>query len=187
MNHAPTFDPNIINPEPVTEEYKLPYEAEISKNPSIEEMKKLVVEDRVRPQMKTGNREWRRNPGARSGANNMNMLCDTIEELWERDEGARISAGEKDRFIYIFLQILNHFSLLACLVERVKSFQHQSFVMDMSERLNALNNDSGVGSTASSNNGTSSSTDLEGQDLDSRTQSIELTEREPLVNLNQNP
>ena len=102
MNHAPTFDPNIINPEPVTEEYKLPYEAEISKNPSIEEMKKLVVEDRVRPQMKTGNREWRSNPGARSGANNMNMLCDTIEELWERDEGARISAGEKDRFIYLF-------------------------------------------------------------------------------------
>jgi len=167
LNHAPTFDPNIINPEPVTEEYKLPYEAEISKNPSIEEMNKLVVEDRVRPQMKTGNREWRSNPGARSGANNMNMLCDTIEELWERDEGARISA--------------------ACLVERVKSFQHQSFVMDMSERLNALNNDSGVGSTASSNNGTSSSTDLEGQDLDSRAQSIELTEREPLVNLNQNP
>ena len=59
--------------------------------------------------------------------------------------------------------------------------------MDMSERLNALNMDSGVGSTASSNNGTSSSTDLDGQDLDSRAQSIELTEREPLVNLNQNP
>ena len=88
------MDPNIINPDPVTEEYKLPYEAEISKNPTIDEMYKLVVEDRIRPQMKTGSREWKSNPGARSGANNMNMLCDTIEELWERDEGARISAGK---------------------------------------------------------------------------------------------
>lgn len=70
--------------------------------------------------------------------------------------------------------------------ERVRTFQHQSFVIDMNERLNALNMDSGVGSTASSNNGTSSS-DLEGQGLDSRAQSTEMTEMEPLVNLNQNP
>jgi len=177
INHT-QHDQNIINDDGgviAVEEYKLPYEAEISHNPSIEQMLKLVVDEKIRPQMKTGCHSWRIN--SLHGRSPMYELCDTIEDLWEREEGARISA--------------------ACLVERVRGLQHRTFVSGMERDLNALNNpvpppgivpppDSGVGSAASSNNGNSIS-DVESQELLEVSRGQSSTETAPLVNLNFDP
>ena len=54
-------------------------------------MLKLVVDEKIRPQMKTGCHSWRIN--SLHGRSPMYELCDTIEDLWEREEGARISAA----------------------------------------------------------------------------------------------
>ena len=63
----------------------------------------LVVEDKVRPQLKTGSKSWR----VRTGSN-MDTLCDTIEDLWEHEEGCRIAS--------------------ATLVARIRSLQHRAHI-----------------------------------------------------------
>ena len=76
-------------------EYKLPFEAEIS-NPSLEQMRDLVVNQKRRPVLKDA---WRSHPG-------MAALCDTIEECWDQDAEARLSAS--------------------CVMERIRSFQRMN-------------------------------------------------------------
>ena len=93
------------------EEYKLPYEAEIPNNPTlgkvnmylysviiilsydnfklllfIDQMKKLVADNKVRPQLKTGTFCWKSQPRT-------NFLCEIITDLWDHEEKARISAA----------------------------------------------------------------------------------------------
>ena len=76
-------------------EYKLPFEAEIS-NPSLEQMRDLVVNQKRRPVLKDA---WRSHPG-------MAALCDTIEECWDQDAEARLSAS--------------------CVMERIRTFQRMN-------------------------------------------------------------
>ena len=81
----------------------------------------LVVNKKLRPKIKPS---WRLHPG-------MSLLCDTIEECWDHDAEARLSAS--------------------CVVERVRDFRSRTL-------LNTLTTDSGVGSTAdSSTNGNDTS------------------------------
>ena len=64
-------------------------------------MLKLVVDEKIRPQMKTGCHSWRIN--SLHGRSPMYELCDTIEDLWEREEGARISAACLGNFLFTYL------------------------------------------------------------------------------------
>lgn len=65
-------------------EYKLPFEEEVGFNPSIEDMKELVVDKCHRPHIKA---EW-----LRQHSNEMKLIAQTIEECWDIDLDARISA-----------------------------------------------------------------------------------------------
>ena len=90
-------------------EYKLPFEAEIS-NPSLEQMRDLVVNQKRRPVLKDA---WRSHPG-------MAALCDTIEECWDQDAEARLSAS--------------------CVMERIRSFQRMALAPPTNEEyMNAVN------------------------------------------------
>jgi len=64
-------------------DYKLPFEAEASPHPSLEEISDLVVNRKVRPDLK---KSWRQHPG-------LSILCDTVEECWDHDAEARLSAS----------------------------------------------------------------------------------------------
>jgi len=64
-------------------DYRLPFEAEASPHPSLEEISDLVVNQKVRPEIKES---WRMHPG-------LSVLCDTIEESWDHDAEARLSAS----------------------------------------------------------------------------------------------
>ena len=64
-------------------DYKLPFEAEASPHPSLEEISDLVVNRKVRPELK---KSWRQHPG-------LSILCDTVEECWDHDAEARLSAS----------------------------------------------------------------------------------------------
>ena len=64
-------------------EYKLPFEAEASPHPSLEEISDLVVTRKVRPELK---KQWRNHPG-------FSVLSETIEECWDHDAEARLSAS----------------------------------------------------------------------------------------------
>ena len=68
-------------------------------------MLKLVVDEKIRPQMKTGCHSWRIN--SLHGRSPMYELCDTIEDLWEREEGARISAACLGNFFIFILSNSN--------------------------------------------------------------------------------
>ena len=64
-------------------DYKLPFEAEASPHPSLEEISDLVVTRKVRPELR---KAWRGHPG-------LSVLCDTVEECWDHDAEARLSAS----------------------------------------------------------------------------------------------
>lgn len=65
------------------EEYRLPLEEEVGTHPSLEEMQDVVVSKKLRPAFKD---QWRKHPG-------LCTMCDTIEECWDHDPEARLSAG----------------------------------------------------------------------------------------------
>ncbi|XP_072021244.1 activin receptor type-2A-like [Amphiura filiformis] len=65
------------------DEYMLPFEEEVGLAPSIEEMQDCVVHKRVRPTIRE---HWLKNAG-------LEALCETIEECWDHDAAARLSAG----------------------------------------------------------------------------------------------
>jgi len=95
----------------------------------------------------------------------MSLLCDTIEECWDHDAEARLSAS--------------------CVVERVRDFQHRSFSNNIADRLNALNVDSGVGSAASTaTDDTDNNSSSLADDLDTNVDGHH--EMTPLFILNQN-
>lgn len=66
-----------------SEQYRLPLEEEVGSHPSLEEMQEAVVQRKLRPQIPP---QWRNHPG-------MLVLCDTMEECWDHDAEARLSAS----------------------------------------------------------------------------------------------
>jgi len=68
---------------PAAQPYRLPFEAEASPHPSLEEICELVVTKKVRPALPQG---WRKHPG-------LAVLCETIEESWDHDAEARLSSS----------------------------------------------------------------------------------------------
>ena len=64
-------------------DYKLPFEAEASPHPSLEEISDLVVNRKIRPDLK---KEWRNHSG-------LSVLSETIDECWDHDAEARLSAS----------------------------------------------------------------------------------------------
>ncbi|KAH1027828.1 hypothetical protein HUJ05_001265 [Dendroctonus ponderosae] len=64
-------------------DYRLPFEDEVGGHPSLEDMQESVVQNKVRPTIK---KHWRTHPG-------LAVLCDTMEECWDPDPEARLSAS----------------------------------------------------------------------------------------------
>uniref|UniRef100_A0A671NST9 Serine/threonine-protein kinase receptor n=1 Tax=Sinocyclocheilus anshuiensis TaxID=1608454 RepID=A0A671NST9_9TELE len=65
------------------DEYMLPFEEEIGQHPSLEDLQDLVVHKKMRPAFKDC---WLKHSG-------LAQLCETIEECWDHDAEARLSAG----------------------------------------------------------------------------------------------
>ncbi|XP_076356622.1 activin receptor type-2A-like isoform X3 [Tachypleus tridentatus] len=75
------------------EEYMLPFEEEVGQHPNLEEIQELVVQRKGRPKFKS---TWKKHPG-------IVVLCSTIEECWDHDAEARISASclqERIKMLY---------------------------------------------------------------------------------------
>ncbi|XP_063387957.1 activin receptor type-2B-like [Cydia fagiglandana] len=66
-----------------TAQYRLPLEEEVGPHPGLEEMQEAVVQRKLRPAIPP---RWREHPG-------LNVLCDTMEECWDHDAEARLSAS----------------------------------------------------------------------------------------------
>ncbi|XP_015120962.1 activin receptor type-2A [Diachasma alloeum] len=64
-------------------EYTLPFEEEIGMHPTLMDMQEIVVHNKVRPLILES---WRKHSG-------LLALCDTIEECWDHDAEARLSAS----------------------------------------------------------------------------------------------
>jgi len=62
--------------------YELPYATDVGQHPSLENMIQCVVEHKKRPRLEN---KWRED-------SILNVLCETIEECWDIDAYARISA-----------------------------------------------------------------------------------------------
>ncbi|KAL1132119.1 hypothetical protein AAG570_010077, partial [Ranatra chinensis] len=64
-------------------EYQLPFEEEVGQHPTLEDMQECVVHKKQRPELRN---DWKSHQG-------MFALCDTIEECWDHDAEARLSAS----------------------------------------------------------------------------------------------
>lgn len=80
------------------DEYMLPFEEEVGQHPSLEDMQEVVVFKKLRPTLREC---WQKHAG-------LALLCETIEELWDHEAEARLSAG--------------------CVEERVAQMQRQTNV-----------------------------------------------------------
>ncbi|KAJ8255459.1 hypothetical protein COCON_G00193230 [Conger conger] len=65
------------------DEYMLPFEEEVGQHPSLEDMQEVVVHKKLRPLLREC---WQKHPG-------LSMLCETVEECWDHEAEARLSAG----------------------------------------------------------------------------------------------
>ncbi|XP_055785402.1 activin receptor type-2A isoform X2 [Salvelinus fontinalis] len=65
------------------DEYTLPFEEEVGQHPSLEDMQEVVVHKKLRPCLREC---WQKHIG-------LVMLCETIEECWDHEAEARLSAG----------------------------------------------------------------------------------------------
>ncbi|KAL3219283.1 hypothetical protein MRX96_030567 [Rhipicephalus microplus] len=65
------------------EEYMLPFEEEVGQHPSLEDMQEAVAHKKMRPRIRD---HWRKHPG-------LAVIIDTIEECWDHDAEARLSAN----------------------------------------------------------------------------------------------
>ncbi|KTF91344.1 hypothetical protein cypCar_00025394 [Cyprinus carpio] len=65
------------------DEYMLPFEEEVGQHPTLEDMQEVVVHKKLRPTLREC---WQKHPG-------LAMLCETIEECWDHEAEARLSAG----------------------------------------------------------------------------------------------
>ncbi|GFR06312.1 activin receptor type-2B [Trichonephila clavata] len=71
----------------------LPFEDTVGQHPTLEDMQEVVSQKKMRPVFKE---IWRKHPG-------ISVLCDTIEECWDQDAEARLSASciqERLTFLY---------------------------------------------------------------------------------------
>lgn len=64
-------------------EYRLPFEEEVGPHPTLEDMQESVVQRKVRPGIPE---TWRNHQG-------LSGICDTMEECWDHDAEARLSAS----------------------------------------------------------------------------------------------
>ena len=64
-------------------EYQLPFEEEVGQHPTLEDMQEIVAQQKKRPEIK---QSWKDD-------SKMNLLCDTIEDCWDHDAEARLSAS----------------------------------------------------------------------------------------------
>ncbi|KAG8138739.1 putative Serine-threonine-protein [Naja naja] len=92
------------------DEYLLPFEEEIGQHPSLEELQDIVVHKKMRPVFKD---HWLKHPG-------IAQLCVTIEECWDHDAEARLSAGCVEERVTQIRKSANG-STLDCLVSIVTS------------------------------------------------------------------
>uniref|UniRef100_A0A8C2ZSU6 Serine/threonine-protein kinase receptor n=1 Tax=Cyclopterus lumpus TaxID=8103 RepID=A0A8C2ZSU6_CYCLU len=65
------------------DEYMLPFEEEVGQHPSLEDMQEVVVHKKLRPTLREC---WQKHTG-------LAVLCETIEECWDHEAEARLSAG----------------------------------------------------------------------------------------------
>ncbi|KAI1242566.1 Activin receptor type-2B, partial [Lamprotornis superbus] len=81
------------------DEYMLPFEEEIGQHPSLEDLQEVVVHKKMRPVFKD---HWLKHPRLNKLNNQLVLnvervglaqLCVTIEECWDHDAEARLSAG----------------------------------------------------------------------------------------------
>lgn len=78
------------------DEYLLPFEEEVGQHPTLEDMQEAVVHKKVRPKIKD---HWRKHPG-------LSYLVDTVEELWDHDAEARLSAScIQERISYLYRKV----------------------------------------------------------------------------------
>ncbi|XP_075994375.1 activin receptor type-2A-like [Genypterus blacodes] len=80
------------------DEYMLPFEEEVGQHPLLEDMQEVVVHKKLRPILRD---YWLKHSG-------LAVLCETIEECWDHEAEARLSAG--------------------CVEERVVQMQRQTSV-----------------------------------------------------------
>ncbi|XP_068199560.1 activin receptor type-2B-like isoform X2 [Antennarius striatus] len=64
-------------------EYMLPFEEEVGQHPSLEDLQEVVVHKKMRPAFKD---LWLKHSG-------LAQICETVEECWDHDAEARLSAG----------------------------------------------------------------------------------------------
>ncbi|XP_015794702.1 activin receptor type-2A [Tetranychus urticae] len=65
------------------DKYMLPFEEEVGLNPTLEDMQRVVCQMKRRPEIKP---IWRSYPAT-------SQICETIEECWDQDAEARLSAS----------------------------------------------------------------------------------------------
>ncbi|XP_047468030.1 activin receptor type-2B-like [Mugil cephalus] len=65
------------------DEYMLPFEEEVGQHPSLEDLQEVVVHKKMRPALKD---LWFKHSG-------LAHVCETVEECWDHDAEARLSAG----------------------------------------------------------------------------------------------
>jgi len=92
------------------DEYMLPFEEEIGQHPSLEELQEVVVHKKMRPAIKD---HWLKHPG-------LAQLCVTIEECWDHDAEARLSAGCVEERVSLIRRAVNG-TTSDCLVSLVTS------------------------------------------------------------------
>lgn len=88
-------------------DYQLPFEEELGvAHPSLEDMQECVAQQKRRPALKE---QWNKHMG-------MNALCRTIEDLWDHDAEARLSAS--------------------CVGERIDALMGHEFVVSLQNSIN---------------------------------------------------
>ncbi|XP_030611986.1 activin receptor type-2B-like isoform X2 [Archocentrus centrarchus] len=65
------------------DEYMLPFEEEVGQHPSLEDLQEVVVHKKMRPAIKE---LWLKHNG-------LAQICESVEECWDHDAEARLSAG----------------------------------------------------------------------------------------------
>ncbi|KAF5402874.1 Receptor protein serine/threonine kinase [Paragonimus heterotremus] len=73
----------VDSPLAVTSPYRVPFELELGPNPAIEELQRFVALEKQRPKFHPS---W-------NGSLSMCTLWETVEECWDQDAEARLSAG----------------------------------------------------------------------------------------------
>ncbi|XP_037550036.1 activin receptor type-2B-like [Nematolebias whitei] len=73
----------------LVDEYMLPFEEEVGQHPTLEDLQEVVVHKKMRPAIKEF---WLEHNG-------LAQICETLEECWDHDAEARLSAGCVDERI----------------------------------------------------------------------------------------